>query len=85
MIFLELVKGLGASPSHLGLDLLFENRLRRNKICQKKHENDRKFFFLELVKVFFSKRVICVKNGTFENAKVHLLPIVEHQKHGNEK
>ena len=28
--------------------------------------------------------MICVKNGTFENAKVHLLPIVEHQKHGNE-
>ena len=27
--FLELVKGHGASPSHLGLDLLFENRLRR--------------------------------------------------------
>ena len=29
VIFLELVKGFGASPSHLGLDLLFENRLRR--------------------------------------------------------
>ena len=50
----------------------------------KTHENDQKFFFLELVKGFFSKRVICVKNGTFENAKVHLLPIVEHQKYGYE-
>ena len=29
VLFLELVKGLGASRSHLGLDLLFENRLRR--------------------------------------------------------
>tara|TARA_B100001123_G_C14360650_1_gene650794 strand:- start:109 stop:279 length:171 start_codon:yes stop_codon:yes gene_type:complete len=55
------------------------------KFAPKKHENGRNFFFLELVKVFFSKRVICVKNDTFENAKVHLLPIMEHQKHGNEK
>ena len=29
VIFLELVKPLGASSSHFGLDLLFENRLRR--------------------------------------------------------
>ena len=31
VIFLELVKGLGASSPHLELDLLFENRLRRKK------------------------------------------------------
>ena len=30
--------------------------------------NEQKFFLLELAK-FFSKRVVCVKNGTFENTK----------------
>ena len=40
VIFLELVKGLGASSSHLGLDLLFENRLRRpnGRLRRKKNQ-----------------------------------------------
>ena len=52
-----------------------ERQIAKQPNSPKTHENDQKVFFLELVKVFFSKRVICVKNGTFENAKVHLLPI----------
>ena len=36
MIFLELVKVPGASSSHFGLGLLFENRLRRNNLCVSK-------------------------------------------------
>ena len=62
-----------------------KRQIEKQPNSPKTHENDQKFFFLELVNAFFSKRVICVKNGTFENVKVHLLPIVEHQKHGNEK
>ena len=62
-----------------------KRQITKQPNSSKTHENDQKKFFLELVKGFFSKRVICVKNDTFENAKVHLLPIMEHQKHGNEK
>ena len=55
------------------------------KFTKKKAWKCPKVFFLELVKAVFSKRVICVKNSTFENAKVHLLPIMKHPKHRNEK
>ena len=82
VIFLELVKLHGASPSHFGLDLLFENRLRlpngrirrNNEICQKNMKMTESFFFSNWLRVFFQREWFVSKTTLLKMQKFIYCP-----------